>query len=552
LTRRAWVISVIGLLLTLASFLIVVRGPLRAFASAPRSLPVGLEGDQVFFTWAVERAASSESFHAFVWNCDWSASGCIDLRSVPQEWPLLYGLGVIARATNASGATVVSGWYLLNVLLNALAALAFIGTVSGAWLLAGALAPLVAFQQSLIWRINGHLALAAAWPLIASMAAFWRVLEDIRVDRSRRFRFDLPLLIALLLAMAFGSYYYLLFGAILLPAVAVAFAVVHRREGSVLSMLRTRKFAWLLAGVVAAGGSFVAFQLANRPPNRHAATERRPLSDVVACSATWRDYVQPTGLSGAVGLFRRSGLDLPPAAISGRWPWELHGYLGATVLAGLIATMCALLASRVVRRRRPDAPLDAGGAAVLFALAVGAAFLGTGSGGRIVHALVPAARCFNRIAPFTVVFVAAAIATAWRPRPALAGGVAALLFAAGLAEHWRAPLLARERMVPISADLRFAEQFRIACRGERVRLEPPVEDFMFGPYRIYYLAQLARCPLDGVRGPGFQDAPHADPPNARDLVLRWEERQNGFERVRLDERSGPDGVMAEVARYEGG
>ena len=539
--------AVPGLALALGVYALLMHGMVERAMQTRAPLPNGAQGDQAFYAWAIERARTSPTFRDYVVNCDWSASGCTDLRSVPQEWPSFYMLGKLARLAGGDSASFLSGWYFLAVLLNTLAAAWFIAAVSRSWWLAGALAPLVGFQQSLAWRLNGHLPLASAWPLIGAMAAFWRVCETIR-DRGPRRVLLVRLLVflVLLLGAALSSYYYLIFGLLLFPLLLLAFVVVYWRQLGGFNLLRRAESGLVAAGIALTAGAFLAVAAAGPlgpGAPKDAPSYQRSSEDVRRCSAAWVDYVKPTGLSGSRDLLARIGLSLSVREVGDRFPHELHSYLGATFWAAVAATLIAAAAAMFIEQRRRRTPDERDRErrtlrlAVFTGLALVTAFLGTGFGGALVHRFVTAARCFNRLAPFVALFGCAVVAIFWA-RYRRAAPILAVLLAVATSAEYRHNGLVRPRLIQSTADhVDFAAALRPRCLLGMLTVDPPVADFMFGPYRLFYVAQLAGCRLDGIRGSGFIPGAGAAPARAPG-VLRWIPPGNGFEQLRLD--GGPD------------
>ena len=511
------------LILVLAVSLVPVAA---AVIRAPGSLPNGANEDQGFYLWAVARAMAAPSFRDFINNCDWPSAGCFDLRMVTQEWGSFYVIAKLGHAAGLGAPTALAAWYLVSLVLDAIAAMAFIGRISRNWILAGAVAPLVGLQQSLLYRLARHLALVSMWPLFVAAWALWEVLRGIQAGASRtRLLLWVAALSASLALTAFTSLYYLMFAGLLLPVEAiVVVAVVYGREQRG-ALLRRPDVKPLLAGLAAGGLAVGAVLVSHRPGS--GALRQPPLVrstlDVFKCSSRLVDYVKPSAQAGAPWPFPQLGLAFTNEDLAGRWSGVEYAFLGA-VLIGLLLISALRLAYLAASRRASsgswlgDDDVRVGVALTLVAIyAVG---LSTLYGGLAVHRFVPAARCVSRIAPIVALMLAALVALAWRRARGASVALAIGVVFLGSVEMRASPFLAPEFVQSTAKEAAAAEALRPLCANGPAVLVPPVGDLLTGPYRAYYIAQIAGCRLGNVTVAGVPLQALSSSPGA---IVRWGE-----------------------------
>src|SRR5262245_52858263 len=516
--------QILALAMSCGAYLLEMGPTLLAFLRHPHSLPGGFRGDQAFYLWAIERARRSASFERFVVNCDWSNQGCIDLRAIPQEWNSFYLLGWLANLGHLSSDTFVSLWYYLALLLNVSASALVIERFSKNWLLAGLLSVFVGFQQSVLFRLQGHLSLVSIWPALLSLYFLWGTLEVWAGIRHARLGPQVLGFCSFIFLTGILSFYYLIFAATLSLMMVVGFCVVHWQ-----AVVSSRSFhhtaTWIIAGVVAVTGAlflfFVPYVFFGVGAHKHV----RPIKEVILCSATWRDYVKPTGMAPAAAILTPLHAELTAAEIGERWPWELHSYLGLSLCLAIIAAIVYLVVS--FNDSRPSASVW-----LWLAIATVTAFLGTGDGGQLIHKMVSGIRCFNRLSPFVALFAAAFVAATFPSSSRAGRWLAAVLLPLVVFEASSNPSLGRELVSDMSSERQFAADLHAYCPNrERLTVEPRVDDYMYGPYRIFYLAEAASCRLNGVNGPGFLEG--ADVSAANGGAMLWSDGSNGWEVVKF-------------------
>jgi hypothetical protein len=208
----------------------------------------------------------------------------------------------------------------------------------------------------------------------------------------------------------------------------------------------------------------------------------------------------------------------------------LHGFLGATFLASWILSI-PLTIWLIVRGFRVSRKALSVGAAFCGASLI-IAFAGTAQGGRVLHGLVSGLRCFNRFSPFVVLFASCGIAALWttvsRRLVAAFVLILGLVFMLEFRDH---PILNANLVQSVEPEVRLAEELRILCRNGVVALDPVVSDFMFGPYRLYFVAQRAGCVLDGISG--VRVLPTTRLPAPISGLVKWGPESNGFEEIAL-------------------
>lgn len=511
----------LGLVLVLLAASYSISAPVRGFLSPQRMLTEGIRGDQSFYLWAVERALQSRSFGDYILNCEWSPQHCLDLRAVPQEWNSFYGIGRAGRALGLDAFETVFVWQSLSLLLNCVAAFFFIGSVVNSprgWVLAGAIACAVGLQQSAVARIGGHFSLIALWPAVFALAFFWRALEALYLGR-RSFAPNLLGLGASLSGLILTSFYYTAFGVVLFPAIFFAFWRIHRPK-----LLDPQVRLRVVAGVLVS----VAFGLAALAParylvfgiegvNRHAASHWRTNSDVWLYSARWKDFVRPRRHSAAYRALQSIGIPMDSRHSDAE---TAHSFLGLTFLFFLIWN----LRRAYLERKASLSPeeLHRNPSRAFLAAFFITAFFATAHGGLIIHALLPAIRSYNRLAPFVALFGAAAIVESLS-RERRWAILACVLFLGVTIEASSQAFLDGERLVDTARLKPVIARLEGECLTRRLRLEPAVGDLMLGPYTLYFMAKKAHCELEGVAGPGAR--PSAAPRkqwSSSPVIVRWD------------------------------
>lgn len=517
--------AVRGALLTTAISAFVLAPLWRAFATHPHSIHTTIFGDQAFHMWAIERARHAASFSEFVVDCDLSTTRCFDLRRAAFEWPSFYVHGKVARLFGLESNVLMSLVYYTSPLLNALAAFAFVGTVSREWLIAGAVGPLVGFQLSPLFRLRGHLCLVYVWPLVLSLSFWWLVLVLFsRRDAART---------STLLLCSFGfacswtllsvlSYYYFAFSLPLLSVLTIAFFAFRMYEPGFCEKALPGRLAIALGPPALACIAIVSIN-AHAMVGRSAAglSLARSVSDVLRYSPELRDYFVPYGVpsptagegpfesAAAFPLFRALGVVQTNRQLADRG--EVFAFLGATAL-GLFLATAIFFAVRAARRR---GDFDLRRCATVATVGVVAGFLGTAEGGRYFHALVPALRCFNRMAPFVVLSIATLAAVIWAQYERAARAVAVVVALSSLAEFrgyaTSGRLLDPANLWDLTSFRRSAGALSSACADGALRVEPPIVDYTLGPYWKLLASEIARCRLDDVGGPGTVPTPSPVP-----------------------------------------
>jgi hypothetical protein len=522
----------LALILTTGAFAVAVHRLVLGFLSPARLLPAGVRGDQSFYLWALERAMRTRGYARYVMNCDWSSTSCFDLRAVPQEWNNLFLVATTGRLLHFDALQTIFSWYLLSLFGNAVAVVFFVATVirtPGAsassdpdarrrWLVAAAVAPMCAFQQSVLARLGGHFSLVAIWPLVFALAFFWRSLEAVFFEE-RALAPNVAGLVASIAATLLTSFYYSGFALVLFPVVFLAFVQI-RSPRSVLRGVSAggvrRLVLATLAVVIGTGLSLypVRYVLPGAGA-RHAASFERSGVDVQYFSAEWADFVRPSPRSAVFRTLEGVGwrVGRPPA-----WRGEVVSFLGLSFLVSVVSAVSVLVA----RWRQPGWTAIAREPAFVFlAAGVIVAFFATVQGGLLLHTILTPLRCFSRLAPFVTLMGAALVARVlgstrhWRI-------IAAVIFASILVETSTHGTLTGRTSLPTSQVEPVVAKFTSVCRTTHLYLSPSVPDYMFGPFVIYYVAERAGCRLSGVYGPGETSLANQPPDDRPAAVLQWD------------------------------
>jgi|GEM_PF-6086102 len=497
---------------------------LQRFSEDTSLVARGDFGDQSIFVWMIARAKRVSSFSEFVTNCDWSDKSCFDVRSIAVELNTIYGVGRAAKYLDMSERTIITFWYFANLFLCLIAAFFFIWVVSDNLWAAVPLAGLVSFQQTLIQRIQGHMMLVTWWASAVLLALEWLCLKQLcfpeKPKPQRAFspfsqltsNYLLPILWALCLFVTVNvSFYHTLFVALLAPPLFAAF--LYANQLTLKSVIRKPGFLRLAVIVtLAAVPSLYSVSWAF-VGGVNKTTYYRTDHQVSVFSPRIQDYFLPNvDASKPYAWLQPLHLANDPSRVDGRL--EVLAYLGFAFLLCLLFTFIFAKKNKDPDRasRMPQAFL------LLFILT---AFLGSEMGGLLVHEFVKFARCYNRMAPYVVLFGCAYMALIWRRSRAVNRVLPVVVFLLFCWEYRGTSLLSPDLLRRMDAVDRLAGQMKEACRsGGSIRLDPENADYMMGPLGALYAAEISRCRLDGVLGPGArpQTAGFVPPPSAAKLV----------------------------------
>ncbi len=532
--RPARVQCLFALGLAILCFSVVTRTLPLAFFSESRALPRGIRGDQGFYLWALERALHSDSYGAFIHNCSWSERFCFDLRAVPQEWNNLFTVGTIARLMHQDSIHAIFGWYYVGLLLNVVAATVFIRAVGGNWSMAGPLGCAVGLHESALARILGHFSLVAVWPMIFSLTLFWKTLEGVFSGR-RAWLLSLVSGCVSLFLTVWTSFYYAVFGVVLFVAAAFCFFMTRRSRSSRAQGLGPETSPGTARRlVVCAVCAMVTLALAMYPVRhvilglgveKHAPSYVRSEDDVRQYSAHWGDYIRPSPVSASFHWLSRFGIDVPvpDPGVSG----EVHSFLGVTFLVFLFWALCVAFQQWRTARGSPGTLSPALGGAqreclIFLAAFLFVAFFSTAPGGLLIHRMFPAMRCFGRMAPFAALFGAVLIGRAFRDtarRPYLLALMFVLGFTVEESNHGRVD---GRTFIGTAVIDSFVQKLGEECKSRGIHISPETEDYMDGPYSVFFLAERAGCRLSGIDGPGRYMNPAPVQTQAGSMILRWE------------------------------
>jgi hypothetical protein len=505
----------IALVLTLLGgiYLIPTQPALERFTQDTTLVPRGDVGDQPLFVWMLGRAKRASSFTDFVTQCDWSDQQCFDLRASAQEMNMLYFIGRVARVLDVGERAIITSWYFGNLFVCLLAAFFFIWVISGNLWAAIALAGLASFQQSLVQRIQGHITLVTWWASVLLLALEWLCLLEVCAPPRQRRKWGgylLPVLWASCFFVTVNfSFYYTAFDSVLAPSLLVAFLYVHKI--SFRELVRKPGFGKLAAVIgVAVLVTLLSVSWAFTG-GVDAKTFYRPDYQVSLYSARFQDFFLPNvDASNAYAWLNPLHLANDPSRVGDRL--EVLSYLGFTFLLGLLATL------GLAWRKKSPAPRVT---VAFFGLFVAAAFLTHEDGGLLVHRYAQFARCFNRVAPFAVLFGCTYMALHWRRYPRLNQVLAGLTFLMFVLEFRGMSLLSPDLLRKMDQVDRVAAEMKAVCKnGGSIRAEPACGDYMMGPVGAYYAAELAGCRLSSIRGSGAFAQPQGfvPPPVAGKLI----------------------------------
>ena len=515
--------------LAVLCFSIVTHALPINFFSESRMLPGGIVGDQGFFLWALERALHSDSWAAFVHICSWSERFCFDLRAVPEEFNNVFTVATIARWLHQDSFHAIFGWYYLGLLLNVIAATAFIGTVSGNWIMAGALGCAVGLHESTLWRIMGHFSLVGIWPMIFSLTFLWKTLDAV-FSGGRGWISSLVAGCISLFLTVWTSFYYTIFGLVLFPTTAVCFFMTRLprasedRGASIGACPRTARRLLVCAVCALVTLALVMYPL--RYLTLDLGVEKanyvRSEDDVRRYSALWNFYVRPSSLSAAFHWLWRLGIRVPPP--DGRVYGDVHEFLGITFLVFLFWATCVVF-HQWVMARRSSATLSSWTRAygVFLAAFLMVVFFSTAPGGLLIHEMFQGIRCFGRMAPFAALFGAVLIGRSFRDtaRPYLL----ALVFAVGFTlEQSHHALVDGQRLIGTAVFDPFVQKLSEECKTRRLHISPETGEYTNTPllFPVFFLAERAGCRLSGIDGPGKYVNPAPVQIPTASLTLRWQ------------------------------
>ncbi len=488
-----------------------------ALYNNPNAVTNGVWGDQAFYLWALERAKHASSYRDFIINCQWNADGCFVLESFPQEWPALYTIGKIGAFLDFSAITTMNTWYVTAVVLNTLCSGMFLLQLTKNPLLSFTFALSAVTQLSLIVRLGGHFSLVSIWPSFLFLTIFSKILELIfsekksitgafnKIQFNRYWPFFALAPVVFLITQS--SFYYFAFSAILALMYLLVTAVSHYNR---VTLLLSRRFFILLLPSIASlviGLWIVKFSFL--PDLRYAdqATFKRSAADVVKFSAKWVDFVNPVGHTPVMKLiFDWTGFTFKTSQFEGRE--EICSYLGTTVWFLVFSTFVVCVVSGPTSLRKYNAQFNcvlSRRLRLLGVMSVIALYLTTAGGGRLINLIFSGLRCFNRMAPFAVIFVVALCITICSKLKYSRQISGFLILGALLIQFFEFAWIKPPHFVKDGT--RFvngAQELKKLCSNKSLRLVPAVPNFLYGPYDAYFVAEMAKCRILNIGGPGFQ------------------------------------------------
>jgi ABC-type proline/glycine betaine transport system permease subunit len=507
-------------------------------------VPGGAFGDQIFYLWAIRRAQNVTSLKAFFEICTWSNEGCTDLRAIPHEWINFYILGKFASLAHISEGQIVSGYYAIGVVLNTIAAFAFILVVSRNAYFATAFAPLVAFQESLVPRLLGHMSLSTVWQAFAALASLWCLLRAVRDARNRRVLLY-SVLTGLFIAFAMiQTFYYFAFLILLVPLIGIGFWF-DTKLSSRSSFALNRDLC--VRALVAACPVFVICSMAlwcisyvifGADGAKDSGVHQRSESLVIAYSARIQDFFRPAPntFSGFLMEKMHFVFSTPDRA-------EVVSYLGLGLLAAAAATLIFLCASMFGKRSRTNwkqwilISEKIGSAPVFLFLGILTGYFSSEHGALFLHhALSEGLRCFSRMAPFVSLFISTSIACVWMAFRARTRAIGAVVFCLIGLVDLRIKNGVFDQIAIQRSDLsqisRIVSDMRRYCAVGNLELKPQMPNFISGSYMILYLVELSGCRIDGI---GPLRTRVANPSKANFTGrLEWDaSRPDGIDSVRV-------------------
>ena len=533
---------IIGLLLFSIFYYIALHQLVLAWISLKNVVPGGVLGDQAFYLWILERARTSISYGEFIHNCALNSQGYILLTVFPQEWPNLYFIGKLGAFLHLTVYDTMNFWYLGGLLLNGVAAAFFLSQFTRSPVFYLGLAPLVAFQQSLICRLMGHFSLIAGWPMFFFLAFLIKALKSV-ISTSRPSYTTILGLALTGFYLTQASFYYFIFSFVTVAFATSVFAAINIKKIDLKTAKRFFKSVLPCAMALALGLWIIRFTFLPEDGRIDKRTFIRNTTEVQLYSARWTDFIFPPSSNPAYTVLKTIGL-------GGKFEWfknrdEIFGFLGLAVLFALATAVITLIFMLLLKRFR--AGLDSFpwrdsiflGVMLLIVL-----FFSTVSGGLAIHAVFQSLRCFSRFAPLAALF-ACAFSALTLPH-LLKNHVLRVLFfiplvAAGVYEishewHFKAA-----RMVSTNECTTTIAGLREICASHTIILDPAVPDYPRGPYPIYFWAQAAGCQISNISGPGLLPGNPSFNHSLPRAVVYWKENPDIYHPKIIEIAVGSDG-----------
>jgi len=493
------------------------------FRSPSTAVIGGIWGDQAFYLWMLERAQKADSYAGYVFNCSWNSSGCFHLEAFPQEWPSLYFLGKLGLSFGFSSVATMNAWYVSAMLMNAVVAAALILRLTKNLILAVAFGPVVATQVSILGRFNGHFSLVAIWPALLFVFVFASIIEwveeegylisknkGLTAETPWYFRKVWPFVLFIPVAFIFvqTSFYYFIFAAFSAFVLGFFKTIIHFKRIKGVALIRATMLS--MPGLLALLASLWIVSYTFLPDPRYAdlGTHKRTLGDVAIYSARWVDFVAPQGQGPFISLvFETLGIKFRPEMFSGRG--ELLSFLGSPTLA---IFFCSLLLSFLSRRWKLPPKIESDSQkiaawqpSILLPSALVTLYFTTIDGGRLLNLLFSGLRCFNRMAPIAVVFLAAfsiSLFSNMRASKIISIVAAVLILSIQVYEFF--PSRQHHLVVDSTLILNSAAKLARHCPEAHIEPVPRIDNFVHGPYQLYFVAERSGCQLVGVQGAGFE------------------------------------------------
>lgn len=519
LLRNRYLQYVIGLIIFMALYFCAFHNYFGGWIGQYHAVPAGIAGDQAFYMWALERARNAVSYGTYIHNCDWNIQGCFIMTAIPQEWPNLYFVGKMGKVFNLHTNDIINIWYMCSLVFNGLAAAYFLSQYIRSPVIFMGLAPFVAFQLSILWRMMGHFSLIAVWPMymfFSFLIIILRLAAEGKLKTSFMSVIVLPVTIFILTQV---SFYYFMFAILIMIVILGVYCLLHIamiKRKTILSMLwiSIPSLFALCIGLYVVSYTFL--------PDTNLIDQSffvRSIREVEYYSAHWSDFIIPRQYTVLDGYGLAIGFD----SLHNRG--EVFGYLGfVVILISVIAALSLLYYVLIFGMKSFIQLLPWRDILFLLLIAVVSLFFATGTGGLIIHKVLPSFRCFNRLTPVAVLFLTAFAGMSLMHTLRSNIVVAAYSIFVGLVGYFEIsgqPLLAANRIVSTYDTDKSIAILREVCMTHEIALMPEVTNYIDGPYWIYYWAEAARCRMTNVWGAGFVQHDKAQFARLPVATIRW-------------------------------
>ncbi len=460
------------------------------------------EGDQAFYLWAIKHSINTNNLSEFYKICNWSNSGCADLRATPHEWLSLYFIGQMGKHFNLNEIQAASIYYKSSLILNLISSFLFLYIVINNFVAAFCLAPIVSFQSSILMRLEGHLTLISVWQAFFALTFFWLTLNKIMENNFKKSLFFSGIAGIFICLLQWQTFYYTAFTFVILPFLFLVHNYIFKIK--LRSFLSIKKFLPLISilAISMAGFYPVRYTLYGIDNIKNKVVHERTRADTAYFSSKIKDFIRPIE-----GVYLQKSLN--SLGIKFNYPdrGEVHAYLGISIILVFILSLLHYIFYKCSKsfRNRINSIYVINNSSILlgFMVLTGITmFFSTETGGLLINTFISKGlRCFSRISPFVCLFFAATLGIYLSGfKKSISYFILITMLVLTVTETRYHPYLKSLNKDGSTQHLfnNLSNDFKELCKQGSLKLVPQMPNYILGAHTILYLAEFANCNIEGI------------------------------------------------------